>query len=195
MRRGKALPRRKAQAKARLGREAWITAARAELIAGGISRVRVEPLATRLGVTTGSFYWHFKDRQALLNALLEDWEAFNSAALFRAVRGADDPNEQLNAIANVWLSETDYDPAYDSAVRDWARTSPEVEKAVRRVDDKRIELLKGIFVGAGYADQKAFIRARITYFHQVGYYAMRIIETKKQRDSLKDLYLSALMGK
>jgi AcrR family transcriptional regulator len=179
----------------RRDREDWIEAARAALIAGGVSRVKVEPLAGELGVTTGSFYHHFKKRQDLHDAVLADWETQNSAPLFQAVREAGPhPDAQLDALFDAWLAERDYSPAYDSAVRDWARTSKEAEAAVRRVDAERIDLLKSIFLGFGYDPERAFIRARITYFHQVGYYAMAIIEDRAVRDRLRPLYREALVG-
>jgi len=71
---------------------------------------------------------------------------------------------------------------------------PAAEAAVRRVDDQRIELLKGIFEGFGYDPDHAFIRARITYFHQVGYQAMEIIESREHRTRLRPLYREALVG-
>jgi AcrR family transcriptional regulator len=179
----------------RRDREDWLEAARRALIEGGADRVKVEPLAGVLGVTTGSFYHHFKNRQELLDGLLAHWEAHNSGALFHAVRDAgDDPDAQLDALFDTWVDERDYDPAYDSAVRDWARTSPAAEAAVRRVDDQRIELLRGIFEGFGYDTDHAFIRARITYFHQVGYQAMEVIESRERRMRLRPLYREALVG-
>lgn len=177
----------------RLGIDAWVEGARKVLVAGGVSAVKVDPLATALGVTTGSFYWHFKDRKALLASVLEHWELTNSAGLFAAVaRTPNDPHQQLSDLVDVWIDEGDYCPAYDAAVRDWARTSPEAERAVRRVDEKRINLLQGIFTQLGYDEPRAFIRARVAYFHQVGYYALHIIETRKQRHDLKALYLEVL---
>jgi AcrR family transcriptional regulator len=157
--------------------------------------VKVEPLAADLGVTTGSFYHHFRKRQDLLDAVLADWETQNSEPLFAAVREAGpDPDARLDALFDAWLAESDYDPAYDSAVRGWARTSKPVEAAVHRVDARRIELLKSIFLGFGYDENRAFIRARITYFHQVGYYAMEIVEDRAVRARLRPLYREALVG-
>jgi AcrR family transcriptional regulator len=180
----------------RRDREDWIEAARRALIEGGVGKVKVEPLAGVLGVTTGSFYHHFKKRQDLLDAVLAHWETENNAPLFHAVREAGtDPDAQLDALFDAWIAESDYDPAYDSAVRDWARTSKEAEAAVRRVDAERISLLKAIFLGFGYDEDRAFIRARITYFHQVGYYAMEIIEDRAVRSRLRPLYREALVGK
>ncbi|HZZ70295.1 MAG TPA: TetR/AcrR family transcriptional regulator [Phenylobacterium sp.] len=180
----------------RRDREDWVEAARLALIEGGVGKVKVEPLARVLGITTGSFYHHFRKRQDLLDAVLADWETQNSAPLFQAVREAGpDPDAQLDALFDAWLTERDYIPSYDSAVRDWARTSKPAEAAVRRVDAERIDLLKSIFLGFGYDPDRAFIRARITYFHQVGYYAMEIIEDRAVRDRLRPLYREALVGK
>ncbi|HEX4183077.1 MAG TPA: TetR/AcrR family transcriptional regulator [Caulobacteraceae bacterium] len=179
----------------RRDREDWVDAARDALIEGGIGKVKVEPLAAVLGVTTGSFYHHFRRRQDLLDALLADWENGNTEPLFRAVRGAgDDPDAQLDALFDAWLAECDYNPAHDSAVRDWARISKPAEAVVRRVDDRRIGLLKSIFVAFGYDEDRAFIRARVTYFHQVGYYAMEIIEPLSIRRRLRPLYREVLVG-
>ena len=58
-----------------MDREQWAEAALGAIATGGIKAVAVEPLAARLGVTKGSFYWHFADRRALIDAALERWEA------------------------------------------------------------------------------------------------------------------------
>ena len=179
----------------RRDREDWVEAARRALIEGGVGTVKVEPLASVLGVTTGSFYHHFGKRHDLLEAVLTHWETENTAPLFRAVHQAGaDCDAQLDALFDVWVAESDYDPAYDSAVRDWARTSAEAEGAVRRVDAQRIDLLKSIFLGFGYDEDHAFIRARVTYFHQVGYYAMAITEPRAVRARWRPLYREILAG-
>jgi len=176
-------------------RQDWLETARKELIAGGVERVKVEPLAKLLGVTTGSFYHHFKNRQELLDGLLQHWEMNNSAPMFAAVEAAGtDPNDQFDALMEVWISESDYDPAYDSAVRAWAHSYGAAEAYVRRVDGKRIEMLKRIFLGFGYDPDRAFIRGRITYFHQVGYQAMEVAEPRERRRELLSLYREALVG-
>ncbi|HEX4183923.1 MAG TPA: TetR/AcrR family transcriptional regulator, partial [Caulobacteraceae bacterium] len=86
----------------------WVDAARDALIGGGIGKVKVEPLAAVLGVTTGSFYHHFRLRQDLLDALLADWENGNTEPLFQAVHSAGaDPGAQLDALFDAWLAESD----------------------------------------------------------------------------------------
>lgn len=179
----------------RLDRADWVKAARDAFIRGGEARVKVDPLATEMGVTTGSFYWHFKNRQELLSEVLADWETTNSAALVNAVRANEgNPDKQLDALADAWIGETSFNPAYDSAIRDWARTAPKVDKVVRRVDEQRIALIQVIFKGFGYDGVEALVRARITYFHQVGYYTLHIKESRAERVRLKDVYLRALKG-
>ena len=179
----------------RLDRADWVRAARNAFVRGGEARVKVDPLASEMGVTTGSFYWHFKNRQELLAEVLADWEATNSAALVDAVRSHEgNPDKQLDALAEVWIGEKSFNPAYDSAIRDWARTSPKVDKVVRQVDDQRITVIQEIFRGFGYDKVDAFVRARITYFHQVGYYTLHVKESRADRIRLKDAYLRALKG-
>lgn len=178
--------------RSRLGRESWVAAARAALITGGIGAVKVERLAATLGVTTGSFYWHFKGRRELLAALQKDWATTNMEGMANAVRGAATAHAQFDAFIEVWVNERGYSPAYDSAMRDWARMSKEVEAAVIKMDRSRIQLLKGIFRGLGYDDDRAEVRARIMYFHQVGFYALRVRDDDATRLRLRPYYVEAL---
>ena len=176
----------------RLGRAEWIDAAKSALIDGGIASVRVERLADALGVTTGSFYWHFKDRSDLLDVLLDDWVQTNSRGIIEAVQEHDSAEAQFDAVVLVWVNEDGFSSAYDSAVRDWARQSKTVEDVVREVDHLRIALLKTIFLNLGYDEDRAEVRARIMYFHQVGYYAMDVRDDDAARLKYRPLYIEAL---
>ena len=179
----------------RLSRQDWLDAARSALISEGKESVKVERLAKKLGVTRGGFYWHFRDREDLLNALLKNWERETNLAFEQALLG-DNANglSQFCVLVRSWVSEDIYNPRYDSAVRDWARVSKRATRAVKRVDRKRIRIIKNIFGAMGYPEDQAFIRARITYFHQIGYYTLGIGETKMQRRELAPLYIEALTG-
>lgn len=165
------------------------------LITHGIGGVKVERLAAILGVTVGSFYWHFATRGELLDALLVDWVQGNSRPFYTAVESAGpSAAAQFAAVIRMLIEEIDYSPGYDIAVRDWARNDPKVARTLRRIDDRRIALLHRIFRDFGYTEAEAFIRARVTYFHQVGYYAMRVRETQEQRVAYAPLYLEILAG-
>lgn len=179
----------------RLRREDWIAAAREALIKSGVDNVKVEKLAHQLGVTRGSFYWHFKSRNELLDAVLADWEVNNTEPFDEALRSSDHNGvAEFERIAELWLEEKAYRPAYDSAIRDWARNSKRVARRIRRIDNRRIQIFEQIYLDLGYDSEEAFIRARITYFHQVGYYALGLGESKKERRRLAPLYIKILLG-
>jgi hypothetical protein len=93
------------------------------------------------------------------------------------------------------IDENEYDPKWDGAVRDWARTSPRVRKAVQAVDQKRIVVLEQIFNDMGYAGKEAHIRARVMYYHQIGYYAMGVEESRRERRALIPYYQKVLTGR
>lgn len=179
-----------------LHKKDWVKAARKLLIKSGISSVKIEPLAKTMSVTTGSFYWHFSGRKELYEALLNDWYDTNTAPLFDAVAGAGvDPRRQYLAFFGVWVLERDFDPKYDQAIRDWARTSKPVADLLREVDGARIKLLCDIYENFGYSSGvEAEMRARVTYYHQVGYYAMYIREPRARRLELVPYYADILTG-
>ncbi len=92
--------------------------------------------------------------------------------------------QEYQALINLWIEEKEYDPKWDGAVQDWARTSTVVLKAVQSVDIKRIAIIEQMFLDLGFQGKEAHIRARVTYYHQVGYYALGVRESRKQRLAL-----------
>ncbi len=176
-------------------REEWLAAARVMLISRGVAAVKVDRLAKALGVSRGGFYWRVKSRAHLLNALLDDWRKTNSVSMLAAA--IDTPGElpeRCLALAKVWIEETGFDAAYDMAIRDWARTSLKVARAVQEIDSERIDAIRRMFLDGGYNNTEAEIRARVTYYHQVGYYAMRVKEPRSRRLELADWYVRVLTG-
>lgn len=176
-----------------LSRHDWTLAARDAFVRGGVHAVKVDRLADRLGVTRGSFYHHFRNRADLLAALFELWRTQNVAP-FEAIARADHLAGwgRLEKVVELWLEETLFDPALESAVRDWAREARRVADAIRAADAGRIELLRQAYREMGFPDDEAFVRARVTYFHQVGYYTLAIRESKAERRRLLPLYLEVL---
>lgn len=188
---------RDARRQPRLTRENWIEAARKLLIKKGVDAVRIVHLAAMLKVTRGGFYWHFKDRDDLLDSLLEYWQQANTRPFEAVLRSGSGKNglAEFQAIVDMYLDEKSYSPAWDSAVRDWARNSPHVARAVKVVDDRRIKIIRQIFLDLGYVDPEALVRARITYFHQVGYYTLHFTEGDQTRRRLVPTYAAVLTGK
>lgn len=178
-----------------LNRAAWITAARAVLVAGGIAAVKIGKLAARLGVTRESFYHHFSSLQELRNELLIDWERGNAAAYESLLNPGHKGEEEFRALERMWLDEALYSPAWDSAIRDWARFSKRAARVVARADEQRVEMIKQMFLDMGYEEIEALVRARIYYFHQVGYYTVQPGESRDQRLKLFPTYVRVLMGR
>lgn len=180
----------------KVSREEWIATARRVLIERGIAGVTIENLAATLKVTRGGFYWFFKKRTDLLNELLKDWEITNTKPFFDAVENAgEDGLSQLKAFFSVWMTEQDFSPAYDTAIREWARHAPKARKVLERVDNARIELLTSIYKQMGYDDDEALIRGRVAYYHQIGYYSLGVTESPENRKRYLPIYTKILSGR
>jgi AcrR family transcriptional regulator len=145
----------------------WLRAGLDALRKGGVGAVRVERLAAEVGVTKGSFYWHFRDRGALLDALLEFWSREMTDAEFERIdqlRGG--LEARLGALAEDVLEKGI--GRYDPAIRAWARHDRKVAAAVAQVDRRRVRALAGLFEDAGFAAAAARTRARLFYTFLLG---------------------------
>jgi AcrR family transcriptional regulator len=154
-----------------LGAADWIRAAGRRLAAGGPAALSVEPLARDLGVTKGSFYWHFRDRGALLDAVLADWSRRSTEPLLdRLRRSGADPSTRLSALAATVAGEGR--GSLDPAVRAWAQHDRTVAEAVDQVDQARLAFIAGEFRSLGFAPPAAWTRARLFYLHLLGEHAL-----------------------
>jgi AcrR family transcriptional regulator len=177
-----------------LTREDWVAFARKTLVQSGIDDVKIDRLATRMKVSRGSFYWHFQHRKDLLDALLQDWEVRNLVEIAQVRDRWARARPDLSEVIAIWLGEDPNFPAFDTAVRFWARKSPAVADACHRVDAAWIGLLEELFRQSGYDAAEGLVRARIVYFHQIGYYALAVREDMADRLRLVPLYYKALTG-
>lgn len=171
----------------------WIAAAREMLIEGGVAAVQINPLAVRLGVTRGGFYWRFKNRQDLLDQLLDDWESSNARNFLERLAAPGTPRERSDRLIDLWMEERDFDPKLEAAIRQWGLIDEAVRKRVRNVDLGRIKAIADIFLQQGYGTHEAEARARITYFHQVGYYTLNLDETPEERAAMRPHYARVLL--
>jgi len=177
------------------GREAWLEAARRALIEEGTAGVEINKLAKRLKTSRSVFYWFFRDRAQLLEEMLDLWVQTSAVLLERIVASPGSGLELYHALTDLWVNETEYDPSWDGAIRDWGRTSKTVLDAVRKVDIRRIEAIEKIFHRMGYEGKEAHVRARVMYYHQVGYYALGVHQTQRARRALLPFYEMVLTGK
>lgn len=175
-------------AQPRLTRADWLEKALDVLIESGIDSVRITRLADLLGVTRGSFYWHFADRAELLSAMLEVWEQSNSASIIRAASVAGGLEDRILALFLCWLDPDLFDPRLDFAVRDWARGDDALLASIAASDQSRMEALTAMFADHGFPRQQALIRARNFYYTQMGYYALNVQEPLSARLSYLSTY-------
>lgn len=135
-------------ANVRTPRGAWVDAALQALAAGGPDAVRVEALAVSLGVSKGGFYWHFSDRQALLEEMLDTWEQAVVEDVIASVESqAANPRAKLQQLFEL-ASELASSPdglAVELALRDWSRRDNNVAERVRRVDNRRMAYMRSLF--------------------------------------------------
>lgn len=180
--------------KSSLGRSDWLAAGLRVLIEDGIDAVRITRLAEDLKVTRGSFYWHFKDREDLLDGLIEVWARKNTAGVIASVTGAETLAAGILSMFDTWLDLARFDPRLDQAMRDWARRSEVVHKAVVEADEARVDAITSLYRRFGHDELEAHIRARVIYFGQVGYYTLGIEEPMTQRLSYLELYYRCFTG-
>ncbi len=153
--------RPRSKVKARLTASDWVNAASLMMARQGISDVRIEVLAKKLKVTKGSFYWHFKDRNALFDAMLALYEARSHAFMESVRASAASPSMQLRSIlaAPQRISNREYAEAtrMELAIRSWARRSAHVRKMVRRSDEVRRQRMHAILQASGVKPERAHV--------------------------------------
>jgi AcrR family transcriptional regulator len=177
-------------------REVWLAAARQALVETGLDAVKIQPLASRLNIARTSFYWFFKDRTALLAALLDDWETKNTGAFVDACAAyAETITEGLLNLIAVFHDETVFEPRLDFAVRSWAHQSGAVTARVNAADERRLAAIRGMFDRFGYAADEADVRARTVYLVQIGYIAMQVRESTALRMSRVGRYVEIYAGR
>jgi AcrR family transcriptional regulator len=152
----------------RTPRSSWIEEGLRALAAGGPDAVRIELLAQALGVTRGGFYWHFDDRRALLEEILDAWErASVDEVIARVEREEGDATAKLRRLSALAAS-SDEPLRTDLAVRDWARREPAVAERLRRVDNRRVAYLRTLFVALSADADDVEARCLVFYSLWIG---------------------------
>ncbi len=156
---------RAARVRTQLAPEHWVNTATDVLAREGVAGLRVEVLAKKCGVTKGSFYWHFKDRQALLDAVLEQWKLGRIRDIEKTTSvTAGSERDQLHyAIELYGASKNRKGMAIELAIRDWARHDVQAAAIVEAVDLYRLECTRKLFVAAGMSDAEAKSRSLLLY--------------------------------
>jgi AcrR family transcriptional regulator len=141
-----------------LGRKDWIEAAIAMLAEDNVEALRVDTIAEKLGVTKGSFYWHFKGRDDLLFAVLDEWRLRMTSEVQSLIFDkSGTPWERLERLLRIAISSRPDVPGgpFEITLRDWARRDAKVASVVREVDADRIGFAAQLYREAGLSEQDA----------------------------------------
>ncbi|MCO1659175.1 TetR/AcrR family transcriptional regulator [Pseudonocardia sp. S2-4] len=152
----------------------WVDAAVAALGEGGVAAVAVEPLATRLGTTKGSFYWHFANRDALLTAALESWERTDTEEVIALVAAEPDPRTRLHTLLTLAVGGRHDDHGEQPGGRVElallaTRDHPLVAPVLARVTARRIDYLAQLFARMGLPPSDARHRGLLAYSAYLGH--------------------------
>jgi AcrR family transcriptional regulator len=157
--------------------EGWLEAAFDALLDAGVDSVRILPLAKKLNLSRTSFYWFFKDREELLNALIKRWRDKNTGNIVkRSEAYAESLAEATLNVFDCWLDRDLFDSSFEFAVRSWALQSHDILAEVRNADQVRLDALRRMFLRFGKPEPSADVRARSLYLVQIGYISMQTHE-------------------
>ena len=184
-----------AQDRKQLQRFDWLQRALEIFVAEGIDAVRITRLADDLGVTRGSFYWHFANRGDLIDALVRFWQDKNTAAIEQLVVQARSLADGIFRYFETCLDAQRFDARLDLAIREWARRSTRIRELLDREDSARVEALRQFFTRFEYPMPEALIRARVLYYSQIGFYALETREPLTTRLSYTEAYFECFTGR
>jgi len=163
-------PKRKSRPATPLSREAWVKAAANLIAQEGVKAVAVEPLAIRLGVTKGSFYWHFQSRDELIDAALEAWEQDQSADVVSRYGGIADPRRRLRVL--LFAAFEDVENGKFFAALAVSSEDPRVRPYLDRATARRLAFGVEAFRALGFSVAEAQERALFAYAAYAGYFQL-----------------------
>lgn len=153
------------------------------------------PLAQELGLSRTSFYWHFKDRDALLNAIIQRWENQNTGNLIaRTEAQATSINDAVFNLFDCWLDAALFDSGLDLAIRNWARNDSALQKRLAQQDTRRAAAIAAMFARFGFSPAQARARSMTVLYTQIGYISMRITEDWQERLGRMPDYVAVYTG-
>jgi AcrR family transcriptional regulator len=148
----------------------WATAALAAIARGGIAAVAVESVAADLGATKGSFYWHFKNRDALIQAALDMWEQSRTESVIEKLDQEPEPAERLRKLLEAAFERSPADRAEIALLAN--PEHPAAIAAVRRVSERRISYIARQLEKLGWERGEALDRSVVLYYIYAGYLQM-----------------------
>jgi AcrR family transcriptional regulator len=144
----------------------WLDQGLRTLARSGFTALKAEPLAKAMGVSRGSFYWHFADIGAYHAAILKHWREVAAEQIIANLEAASKDDNPLLLLLHRSFSSK---PALESAVRTWATLDPAARSAVQATDRRRLSYVESLFERSGVSPAAARSRAQIIYWAFVGF--------------------------
>jgi len=170
------------QQKDRLSKEEWLEHSLHTLAEQGFTALKADKLAKSLGVSRGSFYWHFKDLKDFHTQVLETLKAVMVDATIAELEGSElDAEGRLEQLITIAVTG---DPSLSLAARAWGFNAPEVQPYVEEVDKVCLDYVVSLLEAKGFSKEVAKVKGRIIYAGYVGHTMLGVQITKKQEKLL-----------
>jgi AcrR family transcriptional regulator len=177
----------------RTPRSSWIEEGLRALGGGGHEAVRIEPLARALGVSKGGFYWHFSDRQSLLEEMLDAWERTMVDEAVEAVEAEDDDaRSRLRRLFALAAASSGELLKIELAIRNWARREEAVAERLRQVDNRRMNYMRSLFGAICKDDNDVEARCLLAFSLFVGSHFVNVDHGERSRAEVLELALEWL---
>ena len=150
----------------RLSTKDWLDQGLKALARSGFTALKAEPLAKAMGVSRGSFYWHFADVEIFRAAILKHWREVAAERIIADVEAAPDNASPLQHLLHRVFGER---LALENAIRSWATVDPAAKAAVQAIDRRRLDYVEGLFRASGLSADVARARAQILYWAFLGF--------------------------
>jgi AcrR family transcriptional regulator len=144
----------------------WLDQGLKALARDGFTALKAEPLAKAMGVSRGSFYWHFADVEAFHAEILEHWREVAVERIIADVEAARGNDNPLQLLLRRVFSER---PALEQAVRSWAAVDPAARAAMQAIDRRRLGYVESLLRDSGLLPDVARARAQILYWAFLGF--------------------------
>lgn len=186
------LTKKKSTQPIKLTAQDWIDIAEYELAKSGISAVRIEPLAKKLKVTKGSFYWHFSSRKELFEKILLNWRTRSTVAIIERLNDTEfTPKERLRKLFLIPYKRNTKNNgvALELAIRNWSQNDKAVQEMLNEVDSHRLTFIAMIFENLGYEKEEAEIRASRFYYTLQG---ISVVNVHKDKEAIEKIFETLL---
>ena len=180
--------------KKRVSKDQWLQAALESLIENGVNGIAIERLAKQLDTSKSGFYWHFKNRDDLLDHLLNYWESEFTDTVINNISHLDESARNKLQITSDMIMQHQLGK-YDMAFRTWGNEDNTVMKRIKQIDRKRLNYISGLFSELGFHGEESESRASLFILYHAYIHSMFLDDSSAKRKSKLQAYNTLLLKK